>query len=56
VLCIPTLDDRFLSWLPVSAPALHDADVIHRGAIYALAVAVAVLSVAPTLKHAVAIE
>jgi hypothetical protein len=50
VLCIPTLDDRFLSWLPVSPPALHEPDVIHRGAIYVLAAVIAVLSVAPTLN------
>ena len=49
-LCIPTLDDRFLSWLPLSAPALHEPSLIHRGAIYALAAVVAVLSVAPTLN------
>jgi hypothetical protein len=50
VLCIPTLDDRFLSWLPISPPALQEPDVIHRGAIYVLAAVIAVLSVAPTLN------
>jgi hypothetical protein len=50
VLCIPALDDRFLSWLPLSPPALHEADIVHRGAIYVLAAVVAVLSVAPTLN------
>jgi len=49
-LCIPTLDDRFLSWLPLSPPLLHDPSLVHRGAIYALAAVVAVLSVAPTLN------
>jgi Lipase maturation factor len=49
-LCIPVIDDRFLSWLPVSPPALHDPTLAHRGAIYALAAVVAVLSVAPTLN------
>ena len=49
-LCIPALDDRFLSWLPISPPALHDPDLVHRGAIYALAAVVALLSVAPTLN------
>jgi len=49
-LCIPTLDDRFLSWLPVSPPLLHEPSLVHRGAIYALAAVVAVLSVAPTLN------
>jgi len=46
-LCIPALDDRFLSWLPVTPPALHEQELIHRGAIYALAIAVGVLSIAP---------
>jgi hypothetical protein len=50
VLCIPTLDDRFLSWLPIAPPALHDPQMFHRGAIYVLAAAVAVLSIAPTLN------
>ena len=49
-LCIPALDDRFLSWLPLSPPALHEADLVHRGAIYVLAAVVAALSVAPTLN------
>ena len=49
-LCIPALDDRFLSWVPLSPPALHEPELIHRGAIYALAAVVAVLSVAPTLN------
>jgi hypothetical protein len=50
VLCIPAIDDRFLSWLPLAPPALHGASMVHRGAIYALAAAVALLSVAPTLN------
>jgi len=50
VLCIPTLDDRFLSWLPISPPALSEPELVHRGAIYVLAAVVALLSVAPTLN------
>ena len=50
VLCVPALDDRFLSWLPMTAPALQEPDVIHRGAIYLLAAIVGVLSIAPTLN------
>jgi predicted small integral membrane protein len=50
VLCIPTLDDRFLSWLPISPPPLQEPAIIHRGAIYVLAAVIAVLSVAPTLN------
>jgi len=49
-LCVPALDDRFLSWLPMTAPALQEPDVIHRGAIYLLAAIVGVLSIAPTLN------
>jgi hypothetical protein len=49
-LCIPALDDRFLSWLPIAAPPLHEPDLLQRGAIYALAVVVGILSVAPTLN------
>jgi len=48
VLCIPILDGRFLSWLPLSMPALHEPAMVHRYAIYALAAAVALLSIAPT--------
>ena len=50
VLCIPALDDRFLSWLPLSPPPLHEPDLIHRGAICALAIAVGILSIAPTMN------
>jgi len=50
VLCIPTLDNRFLAWLPISPPALHDPVSVHRVAIYVLAAVVAALSVAPTLN------
>jgi hypothetical protein len=49
-LCIPALDNRFLAWLPVSPPPMHDPELIHRGAIYALAIAVAILSIAPTMN------
>jgi hypothetical protein len=50
VLCIPTLDARWLSWLPITPPSLHEPEAIHRGAVYALAVVVALLSIAPTLN------
>jgi len=49
-LCIPTLDARFLSWLPLTPPVLYEPSLVHRGAIYALGASVAVLSVAPTLN------
>jgi hypothetical protein len=50
VLCIPVLDDRFLSWLPLAIPALHEPSMVHRYAIYGLAAVVASLSIAPTLN------
>ena len=50
VLALTTLDNRWLTWLPVSMPALQPISWIHRGAIYALAILVALLSVAPTLN------
>ncbi len=49
-LCIPTLDDRLLSWLPITLPRLQEPDIIHRGAIYVLAAGVCALSIAPTLN------
>jgi hypothetical protein len=48
ILCIPALDDRFLSWIPIAPPPLHEQDLIHRGTVYALAIAVGLLSIAPT--------
>jgi hypothetical protein len=48
VLAFTTLDDRFLRWLPVSAPPLHAMGAVQKGATAALAVAVALLSIAPT--------
>ena len=50
VLAFTTLDHRFLSWLPVSVPALRPMPPVQRVAIYVLAVVVALLSVAPTLN------
>jgi len=50
VLCIPVLDDRFLSWLPLAIPALHEPSMVHRYAIYGVAAVVALLSIAPTLN------
>jgi Lipase maturation factor len=50
VLAIPTLDDRWWSWLPLTPPLLHGTPAMHRIAVYALAVCVAVLSVRPALN------
>ncbi|HEX5473486.1 MAG TPA: lipase maturation factor family protein [Vicinamibacterales bacterium] len=47
VLAFTTLDDRFLSWLPVSMPTLGAMPVVQRVAVAALAVLVALLSVGP---------
>ena len=47
VLCIPTIDDRWWSWLPLAEPALQPSGLAYRGLLAVVAVAVAVLSVAP---------
>ncbi|PYR62091.1 MAG: membrane protein, partial [Acidobacteria bacterium] len=50
VLAIPTLHNRWLSWLPASLPPQRDAHFVHRAAIYVLAAVVGILSVAPMLN------
>jgi lipase maturation factor len=50
VLAISTLDDRFLSWLPIARPALQPIPGTQRIATIVLAVVVALLSIAPTLN------
>jgi hypothetical protein len=50
VLAFTTLDDRFLSWLPISIPSLARPATGHRVAVYALAALVAVLSIPPVLN------
>ena len=50
VLAISTLDDRFLSWLPVSRPALLPTPTVQRVLTMALAAVVVILSIAPTLN------
>jgi hypothetical protein len=47
VLAFTTLDDRFLSWLPVATPPLRAEPAAQRVATYGLAALVAVLSVLP---------
>jgi hypothetical protein len=50
VLCIPTLHDRWLSWLHMTPPALHAPPVPQRIGIYAVGALVAVMSVKPILN------
>jgi hypothetical protein len=50
VLCIPTLDDRWFWWLPVSSPAIQMPPLAQRLCIYAAAGVVAVLSVRPIVN------
>ena len=50
VLAFTTLDNRWLSWLPVSIPTLQSVPTGQRIAVWALTVVVGVLSIAPTLN------
>jgi len=50
VLAVTTLDDRFLSWLPVHMPSLDPPAAAQRIAVYVLAALVAVLSIPPILN------
>jgi len=47
VLCIPTLDDRWFAWLPVSVPALQEPELAQRLLVYGAVALVALLSIAP---------
>jgi len=50
VLCIPTIDDRWLSWVPISSPAIHMPPLVQRVGIYAAAVVVVILSIRPIVN------
>jgi hypothetical protein len=50
VLCIPTLDDRWWSWLPIAPPPIAPESDVHRLVIGVLAILVAILSVNPVLN------
>ncbi len=50
VLAFTTLDNRWLSWLPVSMPVLQPIPMAQRIAVYVLTVVVALLSIAPTMN------
>jgi len=47
VLCIPTLDDRWWAWLPLTAPSLETPGTLHRLLVGLLGAVVVVLSVKP---------
>jgi hypothetical protein len=50
VLCLPLIDDRFWSWLPVTPPALDAPTAAYRLAVAALVGCVAILSIRPALN------
>jgi lipase maturation factor len=50
VLCIPTLDDRWFSWLPVALPPLTLPAPAQRAALYAVSGVVLILSVRPVVN------
>ncbi len=50
VIAFTTLDDRFLSWLPIAVPPLRAEPVLQRFATYGLAALVAMLSVPPLMN------
>lgn len=50
VLAIPTIDDRWLRWLPAGQPALAAESTVYQIAVYALAALVVFLSISPTLN------
>jgi hypothetical protein len=50
VLAVTTIDDRFLSWIPIAKPALVPVPGFQKAATVALAGVVVVLSIPPTLN------
>ncbi|HYN07384.1 MAG TPA: lipase maturation factor family protein [Vicinamibacterales bacterium] len=48
VLCLPLIDDRWWSWLPVTPPALEAPASMYRYVVYGLVAVVATLSIRPT--------
>jgi Lipase maturation factor len=50
VLCIPLISDRWLTWLPVHAPADLSPDPAYHVTVYVLAVGVALLSIGPVIN------
>jgi len=47
VLCLPLIDDRFWSWLPVTQPPLDPPSSVYRTVVYGLVGVVAALSIRP---------
>jgi len=47
VLCFATIDDRWLSWLPMTQPTLHAEPAAHRAVVYAFAAVVVFASIRP---------
>jgi hypothetical protein len=50
VLAFTTLDNRFLSWLPISVPEMQPIPVVQRWGVYALGALVAILSISPVVN------
>jgi len=50
VLCIPTIDDRWWSWIGIAAPALSPPSIAQRAVVYAIGIVVLVMSVRPALN------
>jgi hypothetical protein len=49
-LAIPAIDDRWLSWIPLSRPELYPESRAHRIAVYSLVVVIVALSVYPVIN------
>jgi hypothetical protein len=47
VLCIPTLDDRWFSWLPLAVPALREPQLAERLVVYGAVALTGILSLGP---------
>jgi hypothetical protein len=50
VLCVPLISDRWLTWLPVHAPVALSTSSAYQNAIYVVAAAVALMSIAPVMN------
>jgi hypothetical protein len=50
ILCIPLIDDRWLSWLPVHPPEALSIDPVYQMTMYVVTALVALLSIPPVLN------